>query len=212
MVITLTKQDHQELSPYFPKLNCSLNRGVLWGTLDIACSFDQSKNELLWDDSASDFIRDSYEIRIDFNQFDSFGFPKVYEDSGIIRKFAKDHYLKLEDLHINKDDDYSCCLGIFPEYQWQGVLAFIQDKIISFFYWQSFRRINGKEPWQGYSHGDPGIIEAMAMPPLQSSKGSLQNIKCPCGSGKKYKKCCMRRDAVLKSKLSKSRISRRSGI
>ncbi len=202
MVISLITQDQQDLTQHYPKLNCSLRRGVVWGTIDFACSFDQDGQELVYDYSTSDFISDSYEIRVDFNQLDTFGFPKIYEDSGVITKFAKDHDLKLEDLHIEKDDNESCCLGIFPEYQWKGVSAFIHNKVIPFFYWQSYRRINGEEPWKGYSHGFAGIKEAMALPPSQSAKGASRNIKCPCGSKSKYKKCCMRRDAILKRKLS----------
>lgn len=201
MVIALTEQDQQALKESCSALNCSLKRGVVWGSLSFACSFDQSTQELVNDDSADDFINDNYEIRIDFNQPDTFGFPKVYEDSEFIKKFANDNGIKLEDLHLNKDDDDSCCLGIFPEYKWQGVTSFINDKVIPFFYWQSYRRIKGKEPWIGYSHGDEGIKEAMTLPPTQSSKGTSRNIKCPCGSGKKYKRCCMSRDAALKNTL-----------
>lgn len=204
MVISLTTQDQQKLTQHYPALNCSLNRGVVWGTLGIACSFDQDRQELVFDDSAIDYICDNYEIRIDFNRLDMFGFPKVYEDSGIIRKFAKDKGINLEDLHLNKDDDESCCLGIFPEYQWQGACAYIRDKVVPFFYWQSYRRIYGQEPWKGYAHGNAGIKEAMALPPSQCSKGASRNIKCPCGSGQKYKKCCMGRDAILKSKLRRT--------
>ena len=204
MVIALTEQDQQILNKSYPSLNCSLKRSVVWGSLFFACSFDHVKQELVYDDSATDYIRDSYEIQIDFNQFDTFGFPKVYEESGTIKKFAQDNGIKLEDLHINKDDDNSCCLGIFPEYQWYGVSDYIRDKVIPFFYWQSYRRINSKEPWKGASHGNAGIREAMVLTPEQSSKGASRNIKCPCGSGRKYKKCCMSRDSILKSKLRRT--------
>lgn len=209
MAISLTTQDIQELRKYYPKLNSCMKRKVVWGTLDFACSYDIVEKEIVWDDSASDFISDSYEIRIDFDRFDTFGFPIVNEDSGIIKNFAIDNHCELEDFHINKNDDDSCCLGIFPEYQWQGTSAFIRDKVVPFFYWQSCRRIFGKEPWASYPHGLEGIKKAMAMPPEFSSKGSYRNEKCPCGSGKKYKKCCMNRDAILKKMLN-SELPRRA--
>lgn len=203
MVISLTMQD-QQLAHDFPMLNCSLKRSLIRGTLSFACSFDREKQELVYDSSASKYICDSYEIRIDFNQPDKFGFPKVYEESCITKKFAQNNGIDLEELHINKDDDDSCCLGIFPEYQWQGASAYIRDKVVPFLYWQSYRRIYGEEPWKAYSHGNAGIKEAMALPPSQCSKGASRNIKCPCGSGQKYKKCCMGRDAILKSKLRRA--------
>lgn len=73
MAILLTTQDIQELRKYYPKLNCCLERGVVWGTLEIACSFDLGEQELVWDDSASDYISDSYEIRIDFGASELYG-------------------------------------------------------------------------------------------------------------------------------------------
>ena len=171
--------------------------------MEFFCSYNEVAQEIVHDNSFGNYILDSYEIRIDFNQADNFGFPKVFEESEIIRSFADDCKIKLEDLHVNKDDADSCCLGIFPEYQWHGASAFIRDKVIPFFYWQSHRRIYGKEPWKGYAHGNSGIEEAMTMPPAQSSKRRSRNKPCPCGKGRKYKKCCMRRDAILRSKLSK---------
>jgi hypothetical protein len=106
-----------------------------------------------------------------------------------------------EDLHINKNGTGNCCLGIFPEYQWQGALRYIQDKIVPYFYWQSYLRIYGEAPWKGYSHEKQGIEEAMTLPPREVSKGRSRNIDCPCGSGRKYKYCCMKRDIILKKKL-----------
>ncbi len=202
MAITLTPQDRQALAICYPKLNCSLLRRTIWGTLDVAHSFDQDKKEIIHDNSASNYICDSYEIRIEFTLPDKFGFPKVYEESGIIRRFAQEHGIDLEDLHLNKEDDDSCCLGIFPEYQWQGVAAYIRDKVVPFFYWQSYRRVNGKSPWESYSHGNSGIVEAMTMSLPNVAKGRSRNKICPCGSGRKYKKCCLGRDEILKSKLS----------
>ncbi len=210
MGIVLTEQDKQELAQDYPALNCSLPRGVIWGTLELACSFDESANEVVHEDSFDNYIRDCYEIRVDFNQADTFGFPKVFEESGIIRNFADSNGIKPEDLHVNKDDADSCCLGIFPEYHWTGAASFIRDKVVPFFYWQSYRRFYEKKPWKGYTHGNRGIVEAMSMPLNESSKGHSRNKRCPCGSGQKYKKCCMSRDAILRNKLSKSITSRKS--
>lgn len=201
MVIKLTEQDQQDLIQNYPKLNCSLLRGVIWGTLDIDCSYDDKMQEIVNGNSSKHHISDSYEIRIDFNQFDTFGYPKVFEESGFIMAFAEKHKIKLEDLHVNENDDQSCCLGIFPEYRWQGTLPYIQDKVVPYFYWQSYRRIYGEAPWKGYSHGKKGIKEAMTLSPREASSGRSRNISCTCGSGRKYKKCCMRRDIILKKKL-----------
>ena len=203
MAITLTHYDRKDLKLHYPNLNCSIKRRIVWGTLDIACSFDQNTNELIWDDDVNTYIRDSYEVRLDFNQFDSFGFPKVYEDSAKIQRFSQEYKVKLESLHINEGDDNSCCLGIFPEYDWHGVLAYIEEKVVPFFYWQSYRRLFDEEPWNGCSHGIKGIEEAVSTSLQTLHKGNLRNNQCFCGSGKKYKKCCMRRDVILTRELKK---------
>lgn len=203
----LTEQDRNEISKNYPALNCSLQRRMIWGTLSFSCSYDSRTSEIIYDDSLDNYISDNYEIRIDFDQHDTFGFPKVFEDSGIIEEFAISNNIKLEDLHINKDNKNSCCLGIFPEYRWSGAVAFIKDKVIPFFYWQSYMRIYDKEPWKAYSHFNKGIVEAMCFPPKEVSKGYNRNKKCPCGSGLKYKKCCMGRDVILKAKLSAGEIT-----
>ncbi len=204
MVIALTEQDSREINFNYPILNCSKKRGVIWGTLELSCWYDSERNELIYSELGPNHIKDSYEVRIEFNEKDSFGFPQVYEDSEIIKNFALSEGITLEDFHINKDDADSCCLGIFPEYRWSSASAFIHDKVIPFFYWQSYRRIYGKEPWKGYSHGPSGLLEAMCLPPNESPKGYNRNKPCPCGSGQKYKKCCLMRDAALRSKLAKN--------
>jgi hypothetical protein len=118
MAIVLTKSDCLELNKKLPNLNCELSNGVIWGTLDFKCCYDFDRCELVYVETGENYIQDAYEIRIDFNESDTFGFPKIYEPSGIIKEFAEASNLKLEDLHINKDNYDSCCLGIFPEYLW----------------------------------------------------------------------------------------------
>lgn len=198
MGIVLTEHDKHEISQKFPTLNCSLRRGMIWGTMFFECCYDYNSNEIVFDSSLDNFIEDSYEIRVDFNKTDTFGFPQVYEESGIIKDFAQKKGIKLEDLHINKNDKENCCLGIFPEYKWSGATKFIEEKVVPFFYWQSYRRIFEKEPWKGYSHGKDGIFEAMSSNSNAVSKGSIRNQICQCGSKKKYKKCCLKKDKMLK--------------
>lgn len=196
----LTERDQQELAEVYPLLNCSLPRAVIWGTLDFSCSYDVEKRQLVHSNSFDNYLVDDYEIRIDFNDFDDFGFPKVYEESSRIKQFAKAEGISLMDLHVNIGDNCSCCLGVFPEYKYVGALEYIQDKLIPFFYWQSYRRINGKEPWKGLSHGEPGIREAMTRLVKDVEKGKYRNCACPCGREpiRKYKNCCLRRDLKLK--------------
>ncbi len=202
MGIELRQSDFELLNNKLSALNCEVAYQIIWGTLEFCCFYDSNTEELIHDSPDSNSISDSYEVKIDFKEDDVFGFPKVYETSGRIREYAETCDIELTDLHINKDEDDSCCLGIFPEYHWISAYHFIFYKVIPFFYWQSHLRIKGHEPWRAYSHGDPGIIEALRFPVNEVLKAHNRNLPCPCGSGVKYKKCCLSRDRILKTILS----------
>ena len=208
MDIVLTDEDIEKVKEVFPQLNCEVRNGRIWGTLDFCCWYDNSSEQLEHNSQNREAIPDSYEIEIKFDKKDLFGFPKVYETSGKILKFSTDSELELEDLHIDKKDCNSCCLGIFPDYRWQGATDFILTKIVPFFYWQSHRKIRGEEPWEGHAHGDRGIEDVLALV-SRRGKGSNRNALCHCKSGKKYKKCCYQKDSILRSSLLKVKMDRR---
>ena len=199
MGIELRRTDTEEISSSFPGLHVDLNNQRIWGTLSFGCWYDTSSKELVHDPIHTESIKDDYEIVISFCEQDTFGFPIVREPSEKISDFAKSEGLELSDLHMNKDDESSCCLGIFPEYHWVSPATFIRDKVLPYFFWQSFRRIHGVEPWKCFEHGLEGIHQALIRPLKQIEKGCYTNKPCPCGSGKKYKKCCKLRDQKLSS-------------
>lgn len=187
----LIETDRKVIAESFPDLNSSIRKQRIWGTLRFACSYSTALNLLTYSDEFENFIEDDYEIEIVFALQDTNGVPIVFERSQIVRSFAESNNFKLPDLHIYEDD--SCCLGIFPEYQWQGAAHFIQYKVIPFFYWQSFKQIYGQEPWKALSHGDLGVAEASQYFQLNKKnafKGRNRNQPCFCGSGKKTKHCC----------------------
>ena len=200
----LTKSDCETLTEHFPGLNCSLSRQVVWGTLPVRCSHVVGSGEVRFDDAGPNFLEDDYEIRIDFSKEDHFGCPKVFEESGKVAQLAKREGIPVKDLHVNSDEGSSCCLGIYPDYRWMSVADFLFDLVLPFFYWQTYRRETGAPPWDGFSHGNDGLREAMAIVSSAAEKGRDRNGKCPCGSGKKYKKCCMKPDAQLRQAMKKS--------
>jgi preprotein translocase subunit SecA len=55
-----------------------------------------------------------------------------------------------------------------------------------------------REEKKRYEKGLPGEDEAPLPPPVEpiknSDDGPGRNDPCPCGSGKKYKQCCMKKD------------------
>ena len=54
-----------------------------------------------------------------------------------------------------------------------------------------------REAKERYKKGLPGEDEAPLPPPVEPIKnnadGPGRNDPCPCGSGKKYKQCCMKK-------------------
>lgn len=199
----LTKSDCEALTEQFPELNCSLSRQVVWGTLPVRCSHVLGSSQIKFDDEGPNFLEDDYEIRIDFTKEDHFGCPKVFEESGKVARLAEKEGIPVTDLHVNSDEGSSCCLGIYPNYEWKSLVDFLYDLVLPFLYWQTYRRENGEPPWDGLAHGDDGLREAMSITSSTAEKGSNRNQRCPCGSGRKYKKCCMKTDAKLRQAVGK---------
>jgi hypothetical protein len=214
-MVKITIFDKEELMLKHPGFHCSLSKQVIWGTLTFMCCYDSGLQEIIYDEVGDNLICDSYEVRIDLKHLDEFGFPKVYEESNIIVEFAESKKIDLADFHMNENDFNSCCLGIFPEYRFSTVELFVQEKVIPFFYWQSYRRLNKVEPWKGYSHGKDGYKEKicdldkdikklrnkMLFASRNAAKNRSRNKLCPCGSKLKYKKCCFSLDKAVSSKI-----------
>ena len=206
MAIKLEKKDVAELEKSVPVLNCEIKNQRIWGTLQFCCWYDSKTKEIEHGSNHDKAISDSYEIEIKLRESDTFQFPVVYETG---HKVPKEKCF-----HINEDG--SCCLGIFPEYKWASAHKFIIDKVVPFFYWQSHKRIHGKEPWKGYSHEEKGLEEALRdyenkLKLLEKDQIAEKNFErnqvCSCGSEKKYKKCCLSKHQEQSRKISEMRLS-----
>lgn len=197
----LREADVIEISNTFPYLNCDLKNNKVSGMLGFKCFYEEKSGQLILNKESSEALVDEYEIEIDFNKKDTFGLPVVYERSHKIEEHAKSIKIPIIDLHCNQDS--SCCLGIFPNYQWTTACDFILNDVLPYFYWQSHLRIKRKEPWPGRSHGIEGLIESLTMPLKDIENGSIRNLPCKCGKGKKYKNCCLKNDRVIKEILIK---------
>jgi hypothetical protein len=169
----LKEIDVKEISNTFPLLSCDLESKIISGKLEFSCLYDENSGQLMLNVENLETINDEYEIEIDFNKKDTFGLPVVYEKSHKIEEHAKKLNLPIIELHCNQDS--SCCLGIFPNYQWTTACDFILNEVLSYFYWQSHLRINGKEPWPGRSHGIVGLIEELTQPIDFIESSSLRN-------------------------------------
>lgn len=174
----LTNKDKEKLALEFPDLNCDIADQRIWGTLYFYYYHHNNSQEIIFDTNSPDAISDNYEIEIRLNERGKFGFPKVFETSNRLIKNADHHFYP----------DESCCVGICFNHQWVSAYNFIYQRVIPFFYWQSYFLQNGMQAWKGYSHNSLGLLEALLE--IHNAKGSARNKLCPCGSGIKYKKCC----------------------
>ena len=149
--------------------------------------------------SAESFIYDVFEIEIDLNSdsINDNGWPKVYETGGRHKKIAEEHNIDIEDLHIFTHDDGQCCLGIRYSYDRQvNLMRFVSERVVPFFYRLSYVDIYGidsarRDLWKEYSHGNKGKQEHETDMLNIARVKPGRNELCPCGSGKKYKKCCL---------------------
>ena len=211
IMIQYSKKDFEQVKEYFPGLNYSPDDQKIMGELVISpCRYHKDPNNIQLSEwkivpcasNCDDYIEGRYLIQIDFHQIDPQGYPKVYEIGDRIESLAKQLNKKLVDLHLNHDK--SCCLGIFFE-PINSLSQFILSYVYPYFVWQAYYAKYKKIPPCGeYSHGKTGRQEA-----VQEYKQNIvalnkigRNEQCPCKSGKKYKKCCLRKDEAKKLHLN----------
>lgn len=159
------------------------------------------------------FIEDCFEVEISNiygNQV-----PVVREISKKIEKTKNQLGLKdLMDLHINGDGTFCLCVKTEESLILNNsfnLIDFFEKLLIPFLYYQSYYYKYQIEPWEGYSHGNMGILESYLKKSDKSNKdliniyfnylsknirlGIKQNIKlrghnnCLCGSGNKFRNC-----------------------
>ncbi len=128
--------------------------------------------------------------------------PRVYESGG---RFPHD-----PDRHFFPDG--RCCLWLRPESKWDAknpdCLLRILDETVLFFERQLIHELYPNAPWPGgeWGHGELGYAEYVlellgndeellsALTPVLGGTARVgRNTPCPCGSGTKYKKCCLAR-------------------
>ena len=198
-MMKVNDKEIQWLKSYFPNLQYEAKTQKIVGELDFCAYYDKASKKLITGNGDKDrerntFIRDVFEIEIRLDSIDSNGWPKVYEIGGRHRKIAKKCKVKIIDLHIFPHDS-ACCLGIksAPERNF-GIKRFIEELVIPFFYRLSYTEkfsitAARNDLWGEYSHGEEGQIEYIKEIFDIYTLDLGRNDLCPCGSGKKYKKC-----------------------
>ena len=193
----ITDSDIRWLNSDFPNLYYEADSHKILGELDFCAVYNQESGKVTISDLAeeTDFlIQDVFDIKICLNDIDGNGWPQVFEVGGKYLRIAKKREVPIMDLHIYPNNR-ACCLGLkYRDSQQLGIEDFLYELVIPFFYRLSYTDKFGidrarKDLWGEYSHGLKGEIEHFLEIIDIEQRNSGRNSPCPCGSGKKYKKC-----------------------
>ena len=193
----ITDKDIEWLELYFPNLQYKADSQKIVGELEFCAAYDDESRKLIINDElrkVNCLICEVFEIEICLGLLDGNGWPKVYEVGGRYRQISKKCSVKTIDLHFNSDDD-ACCLGLkFRDSRRLNIKSFLEELVIPFFYQLSYTEKFGiaasrSDLWDEYSHGEKGQLEYITEISNFANQNPSRNDPCPCGSGKKFKKC-----------------------
>lgn len=201
VMIKFDVEEFKNIQKAFPNLFYEQKGNCIKGELDFGFRYEKrsgKKGKNNWIivpcSSGSDCLQDCYEIEIRLSH-NRTGWPKVFETGGRIKRLAKEIRKPIIDLHIYPHDN-SCCLGICVNPN-ITLYDFIIREVCPYFVWQAyFDKYRKLPPCGEYSHDKKGMQEC-----LQDLKKIGRNDSCICGSGKKYKKCCLFRRKEIESLL-----------
>lgn len=199
----MTERDIEWLGNEFPSLIFDPSKNRVTGELDFSACYDKTANKLMIGRNGvlretDTFLSDVFEIEIclDPRSIASNGWPTVYEVAGRRVQIAQKHEIQqLADLHFFPEG--ACCLGIryVPEKK-LSLKRFVYERVIPFFYRLSYTDRYGldrarRDLWPEYSHGLKGQLEYEREMRHMAQLRCGRNAQCFCGSGKKYKYCCL---------------------
>lgn len=183
----MTDAEMRELCQDFPDLYFDSDTNTIRGELSFRAYYDGKRlhRNPEHQEKFPEFLG-CYDVLIELDHKDRFGFPILREVGGRIQAAARRRNVEMLDMHVNGDG--TCCLSIFLPVEAQKFtpVRFVKELVFGYFawhaYWEAFDR---KPPWGEYSHYY-GLQEKM-----REIRAVGRNDPCPCGSGKKYKYCCL---------------------
>ena len=203
--IEVTDADIVWLRSRHPSLRPDPTTGSIAGELSFCAAYDRDGGRLHIEGrevngrlrEMDGFVCDAFELRIglDSESANFRGWPRVYVVGGRAGSIAAKCGVEMRDLHV--EEDSSCCLGIryTPERD-RTLQRFLEEIVIPFFYRLSYTDRYGieaarSELWGEYAHGDAGEREHRRAMAEFARRSEGRNRPCPCGSGIKYKRCCL---------------------
>lgn len=189
----VTDEEMTKIQQHFPELDINEEGSTILGEISFKAWYDGKKLHLNPSVKSDEVFAGYYEISVHLHEKDFHGLPPVFETSGKIISLSDERKISKMDLHLNAADD-SCCLSIFlpQEVRSMTIYKYIIESIFSYFAWHAyFASFDKKPPWGEFSHKfEDGLYEKIN-DIFISMKTAERNDLCPCGSGLKYKKCCM---------------------
>ena len=185
----------------FPGLTYDPNAMLITGDLDFCARYDAASERLRIEGAARDSlvqsgerICDAFSVRIELETIadSALDWPAVYETGGRCASIAKAMGISVLDLHVSSSG--SCCLGIQVDPGPHRLERFVDELVVPFFYRVAYAERFGiarvrQDLWDEYRHGADGLRDRLQE---ISSTRAGRNSRCPCGSGRKYKVCCLR--------------------
>ena len=200
--VIVEETDIQWLRDAFPGLSYDPNAQVISGDLDFCARYDDTSERLEIEGAervstileSDTRICDVFAVRIELGEVADYAidWPGVCESGGRCRAIAEALEIPVQDLHVNSDG--SCCLGIQVDPGPNSLERFIDDLVVPFFYRVACAERHGiarvrQDLWDEYRHGANGLRDRLR--DLSSARMG-RNSPCSCGSGRKYKVCCLR--------------------
>ena len=198
----LAKSDIKWLKSSFPNLSYDAEAQRIVGELDFCAAFNRHSGKLEYGcdpgvRALGTHLCDVFEIkiRLDSDSIKDNGWPTVYETGGKSNEIAAKNNVESIDLHFFEDG--ACCLGIrYARARNLTLERFLYQLVIPFFYRLSYTDQYGikaaqADLWGELSHGDRGHREHVEEILHFAQRGLGRNDPCPCGSGVKFKTCCL---------------------
>lgn len=200
--VRLAESDINRLKTSFPNLLYDPEMQRVVGELDFCAAFNKESGQLEFGSdldvaSSGTYLCDVFEIelRLDFESIQDNGWPTVYETGGKYVRIAQENNAEPIDLHFFEDG--SCCLGIrYAREKNLTLERFLHKLVIPFLYRLSYTDQYGikaaqTDLWGELSHGGRGHREHVEEMLHFAQRSLGRNDPCPCGSGVKFKKCCL---------------------
>ena len=197
----LTTTAVQDMLEAYPNFVYSAENEFLEGELDFGACYDQVKDKLSIKNGAKDdcirtdknYIQDVYVLRVDLCRTVN-GWPRVCEIGGRLWKIRVKLAVHESDLHLYPDGAFCLGLKLAPERR-LSLVEFARYRVTPFLYRLSYVEKLGLEAarrdlWAEYSHGQKGKLEHRRRLKEIARSGAGRNDPCPCGAGRKFKKCC----------------------